>query len=1000
MSSPHTQLQILVDRYPDRRKIAFVPAVQYGYALEDALAARAGSWAGLNCTTPLEYAKTLVERRLRASGGEVLTAVDGSLVALNAVDRLPAATKAPLLVEGRSQLSSGAARSLYQLFRTLRLEGVDPEMYRQAARDQPVSTARAAAYSAFVDQLDETGWADQARLFEAATDYVQARPAAFSDVVYAVFDEVEIPDWPARFLSALRSAGHTFVRIGTADPDGAPAGRAAQRFASVPVLSDEAPESRHPSPETSVALGAEEEVRSVFRRLLDKGVPLDAAELAYVHPEPYLALIDSLADELGVPITRSVGRAMQATRPGQALSNWFEWIGEGLDPAGLIDLLRGGRIRLDRVGSDANPHRVATRLASLRYDRSVAGYREAIARKVDALRREWERIAETGGSAERIRAEHDAWTQLQRALSPLWAAVPEGRVTLREMATRARQFIEQYGPVEAAEEDEEPTIDQVARTRLLDELRALEESESALRWSPSRWATFIREHLLTGYVRAERPKPGHLHVVPLESAGYAHRDRLYVVGLDAETVGRTETSRALAIASSERQAMGEVAGRALPSLRDDLQATNWLVLQALRRHEGDVTLLARRYDPREGEPCYPAPLFLRWASGDEPLQGPSALRGETATLSVREDWLAAYNDRSSEPEQESDRRFVEAHPNLACGLEAARERDSDQYTRFDGVLPDATYPELRLGADGRPVSASRIERLARTPYLYFLQYVLGVRALEEPALDDAAWLDARQRGQVLHDTFRRFMQEQPDPTGNDGEARMLRNVLHTRIDEEKGLMAPPNGFIEDATRRSLEADALVFLRAEQNREEGEPHAFEWGFGLPMHRRKEQDEEAAASLAIDEETSLLLRGRIDRIDRHGDGAHSIWDYKSGSSYRYEETDPLQGGQTIQWALYAYALEEITETTVQQAGYFFTSTKEMGRRIAFSPAPYRNEVQAILAHLIEMARTGSFPMNPDGYAWSHDFQRLDPRGQRSDELRAKPWPDDRPTPPHLQ
>ncbi len=996
MSSPHAQLQSLVERYPDRRKIVFVSAVQYGYALEDALATRTGGWAGLRCITPLEYARQLVESRLRADGKRILGAVEGSMLALEMVDGLPDATKTPLFVEGRSQLSSGAARSLYHLVRTLRLEGVAPEVYRHAAGSRPVSEARAAAYGAFVEQLEVTSWADSAHVFDMATAYAESHESAFSNTVYAVFDEVKVPERISRFLQTLRVMGHDFVRIGASSDSGpAPAGRAAVQFKSVPAEASKGSVSASPAPDTCVALGAEEEVRSALRDLLEEGIPFDAAELAYVHADPYLALIDSISDEVGVPITRSVGRAVAATRPGQSLAGWLDWIGSGLEPAGLVELLRSRHLRLDRVVPQLPPHQAATQLASLRYDRSVAGYRDAFTRMIETLRRKAERMGETDGPAQRIQADHGSWKQLKCAIDPLLEAVPEGRLTLGAMAARCRCFVEQYGPIEEADDDEEPTIDQVARTRLLDELRGMEEGNSTMRLPPNRWATFIREHLLNGYVRAERPKPGHLHVVPLESAGYARRRSLHVVGLDAETVSRTETSGTLAIAKSERKTMSKSIGRALPTLRDDLQATSWLVQQALRRHEGDVTLYARRYDPREGEPCHPAPLFLRWSTGQEPLQGPNALRAESATLAPREDWLAAYTDPSEEPVD----RFGEAHPNLARGLEAARQRASDRYTRFDGVLPDAPYPALRLGAEGRPVSASRIERLARTPYLYFLQDVLGVRALEEPALDDTAWLDARQRGQVLHDTFRRFMQEQPNPTGDEEEARTLRDVLHTRIDEEKALMAPPNGFIEDATRRSLEADALVFLRAEQVRDEGTPHAFEWGFGLPAHRRMEQDAEAAASIAIGE-TSLKLRGRIDRIDWHADGSYSIWDYKSGSSYRYDETDPLQGGQTIQWALYAYALEALAGATVRQAGYFFTSTREMGRRIAFSPAPYRDAVQAILAHLIAMARTGSFPMNPDGYAWSHDFQRLDPRGQRSDALRAKPWPDDRPTPPHLR
>jgi RecB family exonuclease len=284
-----------------------------------------------------------------------------------------------------------------------------------------------------------------------------------------------------------------------------------------------------------------------------------------------------------------------------------------------------------------------------------------------------------------------------------------------------------------------------------------------------------------------------------------------------------------------------------------------------------------------------------------------------------------------------------------------------------------------------------------------------VRPLDAPALaDDADWPDARTRGTVLHDTFERFMRQMGERRPTEADEGALLAVLRARLDEHARRLAPPNAALRRAAERALAADARVFLRAEAARPEGTvPHAHEMGFGIRPHEAHADDPAASddrygrLALRVDDGCRVRLRGWIDRVDRRPDGTFAIWDYKTGSSRSFLAHDPLQDGTTLQWALYAYAFEQVMaaeepDATVSEAGYVFTSVAEMGRRVAHDPAAHRAAVANVLRHLATLARTGTFPPNPKASAWRYDYARLAPNLCNP---KAKAWPEGRPLPAHL-
>jgi len=1024
--SPRSQLRALCREHPRAPKIILVPRVQIGRTLEDAVARAEGGWAGVRTLIVRHFAEQVAQPRILASGRSELPVNGRPFLAARLLKTLQRRGELDGL-PGPGQLASTVAKAI----ETLRRGGASLDDV-QARAESPDASATfrvvAACYSGYLEALDENELYDDAHVFRWAAEAVTAgRAPSVAPPVVAVCDAVDLPERAGQFVRAVRNACRDFVRLGRPKPEDPPPQTAAARFADVPVPETDAPRSGDRSVRTCRAVGAGNEVDAVFRAILNEEVPLDEVEIAVAGERPYVSLIADRADRMGVPVSVGTGVPAARSRTGKALLSFFEWITEDFDPELLIRMLRSGHLRLDRVRSDIEKeigpvdleaHEVATVLAARRYEAGREGYTKALDA---AIGRAEDRIADREDRAldpDRDRKRRRELQFVRRVVQRLLDFVPR-QASVQQMATNARTFVEDFGPVDPPPDDTpepERTLDEAARTVLWQRVDRLTRVPVDYEASGVRLAALLRRWLEGQYVRAEHPRPGTAHVVPLESAGYGGRSHLYVVGMDSDTLSTAAVEDAL-LRDHDRRALGGALEGVLPERRSAPDEAQWRHERALARHTGPLSLYTRIHDVDSGEERYPSPLFLRLEeNGVEESEAPDRVerflpdRGDLR-LTDAEEWLAAYRARSSPlPQTDKARDELETrYPWLRRGELARHARESDTYTVHDGLLPPGDYPELDfLHGDhaGGPMSAGRLETFAETPYLYFLKYVLGVEPLDEPALDDEPWLNALRRGRILHATFESFMKaldergERPAPA----HEWLLEEALQKALDAEIEKVAPPSEVVEEAAYRQLLDDAQVFFRAEiEHCRTHEPAYFEAGFGYGPYRRKDGDF-GDVSLSIGQ-NSVALRGRIDRVDRRPDGTLSVWDYKTGSLSSFDEADPLKDGAQLQWALYAYALETLTGEEVGTSGYYFPTAQEMGARLSFEPDTHRSAVEDCLTRLARLAATGSFPMHPkaryrNGWRYRGYDRIVRDLADRSRALQAKACPDDRPVPPSFE
>jgi len=1044
-SSAVNQIIQLCERHPITRKIVFVPYAQLGQALTATVAWENCGVGGLECQTPRSHAKRL------ASGTDALqeqTHLSGDRQPLLVQSLLCRADADGMEVQQMERLAPQIAESI----ETLRLGGVSPKSVREEAHSESGSLPLLAeTYRLYVEALKEHDLYDDATLFQEAVQVVQDRIGdrdGPGETVYAVFGETELHGSALKLVQVLRDVGEAFYTLGAKSPN-PPETTAAFAFQDGGNGLVEEQEANSPFAAGALdlcrAAGPLREARAVFRKVLSREQSLDEVEIAYTASRPYLTLLADEAERLGIPFTLGTGLPLTSTRPGQALSGFYEWIESGYEAPVLIRLLRSGLLHpgewIEKEGHSnlVTGHQLASVLAERRYGPGKEAYSKALEAGIEAVKNPPEGRPEENGLSERDERKIRRLQITQAFVEDLAGLVPDSG-SARKLAANSLTFLSTFGPElrrsdrkeDAMVSEEDNTTEEIASAVLRGQvLQQIREMSFGVEGNPAQMARLFREALQNRYVGAQSATPGAIHILPLDSAGFSGREHLYVVGMDSETASVPVTDDPI-LTSEKRSGLSEGQAGTLPRPRNAATQSAWRFSQALKRHRGPTTLLTTTFDPNEGEERHPSTLFLEGlarAEGDKevsdlPIEGlvPTT---DTLLLSEPEVWLCAApaavrarknrDDASAPSIHKHPRGFTarallyDRFPWVEWGERARRKRRSREYTEYDGLLKQAT-PELDFldpGYDGPPISSSRLEMLAEAPYAYFLKYVLRAEPREEPALEEEEWLNPRRKGSILHRTFDRFMSGREERLGEEDRSKLMRVLKETAEEEAKRVYPGTEATFEEALRE-LETCAHLFFRSELRRSgQITPLRHEWEFGYGGERQDGDGD--VFSLRLDD-GSLPVRGKIDRIDQKKDGTLAVWDYKTGSQSSFSREDPLKNGQKIQWALYALVLEQDQDEEVTESGYFFTSEKEMGARLAFEvDETTKSEVNEIVSHLASLARTGTFPIALDAHRnspwrwgdWDHLFRDLKDRvdsleGSYSEELT----PEERPRPHFLK
>jgi ATP-dependent helicase/nuclease subunit B len=842
-------------------------------------------------------------------------------------------------------------------------------------------------------------WYDEADLAEAAIDAVRADPRRVAGELGQLIVHLpqDLLQRQARLVAATADTCPTTVIAGLTGIDAADAGvrlslaRLGAELADPPPPTVTAPAI---STDTRVltASDADDEVRAAVRAVVDatrSGTALERVAILFGAREPYGRLVHEQLAAAGIPRNGAAVRPLAASLAGSTLLDLLALPDHDFRRADVVGLLArtAGVVAPGRRSSAAEWQRL-TRQAGVVSGRDQ--WHERLTRLATELEHRADAIAAVGPDpfdetgAERRREAVERLQRRARRARDLAATVvglidelsgaaadrgPWGtRVPwLRRLAARllgSERHRLEWPP------DEQRAADKVDGA--LDRLAALDDVDD-----PATIDVFRRTlelELDADLGRVGRFGEGVL-VGPLSFAVGLDLDLVIVLGMAEGTLPGAVHDDSLLPDDERRRTGGELPLRRGRVGREHRQLQ--AALAAADRH----LLCAPRGDLRASSERVPS----RW------LPDPSVARVDHVPSFAH---AVSHTDFPA-TDQEYRLRAPIDDPIVEVGGHMMRARRSRAFTRFDGNLASVAVPSPL----DEVVSSTRLESWATCPYAYFVNHLLQVEPVEDPAhlLTISAW----DRGSLVHEILQAFIDDvlarppgrrpSPDDVWSPADHALMRRLAEQVCDEyeARGLTGRPVFWRRERTQILALADRfLAEDDGERRQHRTRPVAAELRFGYSAGPDSRPDAGAVGSgpdgggglldpvrVALPDGRRVRFRGAADRVDVGDDGTIHVVDYKTGKAddfRRLSPDNPDERGTKLQLPVYGLAARQYVgrpEAPVE-ADYWFVSEREGFRRVGYGiDDDVLVRVGGHLRTIVEGIERGAFPSRPDasGTPW---------------------------------
>lgn len=778
------------------------------------------------------------------------------------------------------------------------------------------------------------------------------------------------------------------------------------------------------------AVGEANELRHVLRILHDKAIPFDQAELIHTDVSVYVpALYEVLATAHNdatpngpLPVTFADGVPARYSRAGRLLTGWVNWIQRGYRQSDLNRLLEDDLFDIGKVLKDPEsglrpsperprkrqsrgpssagsgtddqerlltteqadsgpPLRVAILARTLSTlpighgrDRTRHAVESALtsARESDALQATEEQ-EEDDNEARGVRAyKLQTLNQLAALIRVLLDCSPSQDASPAEILESAARLLERVGMVGRGA----TMFDRFASQRLVADIRAQAEWQRLLK-IPFDALAWVANLPFETRVMGSGPLPGCLHVSSVLAGGHTGRPYTFIVGLDD---GRFPTAGGQdpLLLDGERQELSSEIATAAGRREEEIRG----FARLLARLRGHLTLGYSSVDINNDSEQFPSSVFwtvYRLKSGNLNADMADLLRNLPppacfaatevhGSLTDSEWWLGDLVGEQPPVDRDAlERTFF---PHLADGRKANSLRFSSELTPFDGYVPQANLDPTAIG--GPIVSTHRLEMLATCPLKYFFSHALKVQPPPDLRVMPQRWLQPTESGDLLHRVFEAFLKEKGNeiPSISD-DMPLLMGIVDDHLAHYRAIIPPPSPHVEHRESEEIREIARIFLHEEEiyRIDTGAaPYFLEASLGMPSDGHEtELDTVEPLPVRLPSGRTVMTRGRVDRIDRLPNGDYAIWDYKTGSTYKYANPKALEQGRVLQPLLYLEMVEQrLTELNagghVHSFGFVFPTLRDRGERFVYtaeSIAPTRTA----LDKLANLAAHGAFVPTTD-------------------------------------
>ena len=820
-------IRVLEERAPSRTTLISRTRGE-GKELLRQVALRGVSWLGMEVTTLRPLALRLASRSMAEANLRMIDPFDEQALIEQAVDDVFAANP-------RSRFRAlsekvGFRDAVRNSVQALRLGGVHVGRLALASIDDSEKQSLVRAIlGRFEHLLEEGGYCDSADVIERATRVVAEGDAGIGSGMY-ILPGISAAGLVGGFSRALEAAGARILKtdavVGLPPPksllfDVAPP--------ETPLSYLHAPQEYVGTPpriELFAAASIYDELRGVLRRVLSTGARWDEVEIITPDPAAYGSALHAIAQPLGIPVTFAVGLPVERTRPGRVVSEYFRWLDSGFQESILRGLIEAGDLAPPQPHDWMDGPRLARTLRSLRIGWGRTRYLEALDRRLGSLPNlRPGRYEDEEQFQKRVQRTETDLRALRALVAPILGAVPvraEGdvQVSPADVAGGVLAVLERTVP---GTDTDQTALERLRRTlaRIQATLSRPTDFESA--------AVIVRGYL---ELRIPAPRaegtapwssaPGHLYLTDLASGGASGRPHTFMVGMDAGRFPGSVSEDPLLL-DSERW---RLARGALPSSRDQMQERRFQLAQLFARLRGRVTMSYPLWEPSEARSLTPAPELLQafrlqrgdggltFADLDEALgTAESRLPGPLPSLDADDVWLGMLTTPDGRLLRGVD-AVGRSFPRLGAGQRAVaawHRSEVDVHTGFlDPQAQEASYRD----AFSRTYSATALGTLGACPRQFLFRSILRTYPPDDPEFDPERWLDAKQRGGLLHSVFEASLQWARDEGVELAAPEFLDAALRLLAEEgDRALreVPTPSGAVRDWEMADLSDDVRSFV---------------------------------------------------------------------------------------------------------------------------------------------------------------------------------------------